>query len=251
MRATTTPRAPATSSATGPASTSTAPARRCSRSSPSPTCARAPRRWTMRRRCTRSSSGSASATATCRKAASAATPTCRCASRARRFGTRREIKNLNSFHFMQQAIDYEVQLADRPARRRRPGPAGDRAVRPRHGETRAMRTKEDAARLPLLPRPRPAAAGDRPRPGSPRSRRRCRSCRGRWRRASSATTGSPSTTPGSSTQSKAFAAYFESAARASGQPKLVANWMMGEISRRMNAAALTIDAACRRRSWPP
>ena len=41
------------------------------------------------------------------------------------------------------------------------------------------------------------------------------------------------------TQSKAFAAYFESAARASGQPKLVANWMMGEISRRMNAAALT------------
>jgi aspartyl-tRNA(Asn)/glutamyl-tRNA(Gln) amidotransferase subunit B len=41
------------------------------------------------------------------------------------------------------------------------------------------------------------------------------------------------------TQSKEFAAYFETAAKASGQPKLVANWMMGEISRRMNAAALT------------
>ena len=41
------------------------------------------------------------------------------------------------------------------------------------------------------------------------------------------------------TQSKELAAWFESAAKASGQPKLVANWMMGEIARRMNAAGLT------------
>ena len=34
-------------------------------------------------------------------------------------GTRREIKNLNSFSFMQQAIDFEVQLADRADRGRR------------------------------------------------------------------------------------------------------------------------------------
>jgi aspartyl-tRNA(Asn)/glutamyl-tRNA(Gln) amidotransferase subunit B len=40
------------------------------------------------------------------------------------------------------------------------------------------------------------------------------------------------------TASRAGADYFEAAAAASGQPKLVANWMMGEISRRMNAAAL-------------
>ena len=38
------------------------------------------------------------------------------------------------------------------------------------------------------------------------------------------------------TASKATAAYFEAAARASGQPKLVANWISGEISRRVNAA---------------
>ena len=37
------------------------------------------------------------------------------------------------------------------------------------------------------------------------------------------------------TQSKTFAATFESAAKASGQAKLVANWMMGEVSRRLNA----------------
>ncbi|MFZ9337778.1 MAG: Asp-tRNA(Asn)/Glu-tRNA(Gln) amidotransferase subunit GatB, partial [Limnohabitans sp.] len=59
-------------------------------------------------------------------------------------GTRREIKNLNSFKFMQQAIDYEVrwqieQLED--------GHAIQQATvlfNPDTGETRAMRTKEDA-----------------------------------------------------------------------------------------------------------
>ena len=37
------------------------------------------------------------------------------------------------------------------------------------------------------------------------------------------------------TQNKVFASYFEDAAKACGQPKLVANWMMGEISRRLNS----------------
>jgi aspartyl-tRNA(Asn)/glutamyl-tRNA(Gln) amidotransferase subunit B len=45
------------------------------------------------------------------------------------------------------------------------------------------------------------------------------------------------------TQSKALAAYFEAATAACGQPKLVANWLMGEISRRLNAEALAIDAS--------
>jgi aspartyl-tRNA(Asn)/glutamyl-tRNA(Gln) amidotransferase subunit B len=37
------------------------------------------------------------------------------------------------------------------------------------------------------------------------------------------------------TQSKAMAAYFEETAKASGQAKLASNWIMGELSRRMNA----------------
>ncbi|MES1163430.1 MAG: Asp-tRNA(Asn)/Glu-tRNA(Gln) amidotransferase GatCAB subunit B, partial [Rhizobacter sp.] len=45
------------------------------------------------------------------------------------------------------------------------------------------------------------------------------------------------------TQSKAFASYFETAAKASGQPKLIANWLMGEVSRRLNAAESTIEAS--------
>jgi len=45
------------------------------------------------------------------------------------------------------------------------------------------------------------------------------------------------------TQSKAMAAYFEAAAQACGQPKLASNWVMGEISRRLNLEEIGIEAA--------
>ncbi|HMA09240.1 MAG TPA: Asp-tRNA(Asn)/Glu-tRNA(Gln) amidotransferase GatCAB subunit B, partial [Ramlibacter sp.] len=45
------------------------------------------------------------------------------------------------------------------------------------------------------------------------------------------------------TQSKAMAAYFEAAAQASGQPKLASNWIMGELSRRINAGDTAIEKA--------
>jgi len=45
------------------------------------------------------------------------------------------------------------------------------------------------------------------------------------------------------TQSKAFGVYFEKATAACGQPKLVANWVMGEVSRRLNAEEREIDEA--------
>jgi aspartyl-tRNA(Asn)/glutamyl-tRNA(Gln) amidotransferase subunit B len=73
-------------------------------------------------------------------------------------GTRREIKNLNSFKFMQQAIDYEIrwqieQIED--------GHAIQQATvlfNPDTGETRHAHQGR-LGRLPLLPRPGPAAAG--------------------------------------------------------------------------------------------
>ncbi|MDE2627468.1 MAG: Asp-tRNA(Asn)/Glu-tRNA(Gln) amidotransferase subunit GatB, partial [Burkholderiales bacterium] len=69
------------------------------------------------------------------------------------FGTRREIKNLNSFKFMQQAIDYEVQwqidlIED--------GGAVQQATvlfDADSGETRAMRSKEDAHDYRYFPDP--------------------------------------------------------------------------------------------------
>jgi aspartyl-tRNA(Asn)/glutamyl-tRNA(Gln) amidotransferase subunit B len=48
------------------------------------------------------------------------------------------------------------------------------------------------------------------------------------------------------TQSKAMAAYFEATTKACGQAKLASNWIMGELSRRMNADDLDIAQAQKR-----
>jgi aspartyl-tRNA(Asn)/glutamyl-tRNA(Gln) amidotransferase subunit B len=45
------------------------------------------------------------------------------------------------------------------------------------------------------------------------------------------------------TQSKAIASYFEATAKSSGQAKLASNWIMGEVSRRLNTQDLGIEQA--------
>ena len=149
-------------------------------------------------------------------------------------GTRREIKNLNSFKFMQQAIDYEIrwqieQIED--------GHAIQQATvlfDPDTGETRAMRTKEDAADYRYFPDPDlpplliardwvEQVKGEMPE--LPRAM------------ATRFVTdyGLPEYDASQLTLSREVAAYFEDTAKASGQPKLSSNWVMGELSRRLNA----------------
>ncbi|WP_144730609.1 Asp-tRNA(Asn)/Glu-tRNA(Gln) amidotransferase subunit GatB [Extensimonas perlucida] len=154
-------------------------------------------------------------------------------------GTRREIKNLNSFKFMQQAIDYEIrwqieQLED--------GHAIQQATvlfDPATGETRAMRTKEDAADYRYFPDPDlpPLYISEQwieeqraPMPELPRA----------MAARFVAEYGLPEYDASTLTQSPAMAAYFEAVARACGQPKLASNWIMGEVSRRLNAEEIDI-----------
>lgn len=156
-------------------------------------------------------------------------------------GTRREIKNLNSFRNMQQAIDYEIrwqieQLED--------GYAIEQATvlfNPDTGETRAMRTKEDAADYRYFPDPDlpplviapewieqvKAAMPELPRAMAERFVQQY---------------GLPEYDATTLTQSQAMAAYFEDTAQACGQPKLASNWVMGEISRRLNTEEIGMDA---------
>ncbi len=149
-------------------------------------------------------------------------------------GTRREIKNLNSFKFMQQAIDYEVrwqieQIED--------GHAIQQATvlfNPDTGETRAMRTKEDAADYRYFPDP------DLPPLVISREWvERVRSDLAELPRIMAerfvTQYGLPEYDATTLTQSKAMAAYFEETAKACGQAKLASNWIMGELSRSMNA----------------
>ena len=157
-------------------------------------------------------------------------------------GTRREIKNLNSFKFMQQAIDYEVrwqieQIED--------GHAIQQATvlfNPDTGETRAMRTKEDAADYRYFPDP------DLPPLVISREWvERVRSEMAELPRVMAerfvAQYGLPEYDATTLTQSKAMAAYFEETAKACGQAKLASNWIMGELSRRMNADDLAFEQA--------
>ena len=69
------------------------------------------------------------------------------------FGTRREIKNLNSFRFMQQAIDFEVQWQIAEIEEGRAIQQATVLFDPETGETRAMRSKEDAHDYRYFPDP--------------------------------------------------------------------------------------------------
>jgi aspartyl-tRNA(Asn)/glutamyl-tRNA(Gln) amidotransferase subunit B len=148
-------------------------------------------------------------------------------------GTRREIKNLNSFKFMQQAIDYEVrwqieQLED--------GHAIQQATvlfDPDTGETRAMRTKEDAADYRYFPDPDlpPLVIG---RDWVEKTRAEMTELPRVMAARFVADYGLPEYDAGQLTQSKAVAGYFEAVVAASREYKLASNWISGELSRRFN-----------------
>ncbi len=155
------------------------------------------------------------------------------------FGTRREIKNLNSFRFLQQAIDYEVRwqietLED--------GGRIEQATvlfDPDTGETRMMRSKEDAHDYRYFPDPDllpvkldedwieavRAALPELPA-----------AMQARFQADYSVS----AYDAGVLTGSRALADYFEAAAKACGQGKLAANWVMGELSATLNKAELDI-----------
>ena len=157
-------------------------------------------------------------------------------------GTRREIKNLNSFKFMQQAIDFEVrwqieQIED--------GHAIQQATvlfDPDTGETRAMRTKEDAADYRYFPDPDlpPLVIG---RDWVARVQSEMTELPRVMAARFVADYQLPEYDATTLTQSKGMAAYFEAAAKACGQAKLVSNWVMGEVSRRLNAGEAGIEHA--------
>ena len=156
------------------------------------------------------------------------------------FGTRREIKNLNSFKFLQQAIDYEVRwqietLED--------GGRIEQATvlfDPDTGETRMMRSKEDAHDYRYFPDPDllPVKLDEdwieqvrATLPELPAA------MQARFQSEYSVSPYDAAVL----TNSRALAAYFETAAQKSGQPKLAANWVMGELSAALNKADLGIE----------
>ena len=157
-------------------------------------------------------------------------------------GTRREIKNLNSFKFMQQAIDYEVRWQIEEIEDGRAIQQATVLFDPDTGETRAMRTKEDSADYRYFPDPDlpPLVIG---RDWVERVKGEMTELPRVMAERFVKDYALPEYDATTLTQSKAMAAYFEAAARACGQPKLASNWIMGEVSRRLNAADIGIEQA--------
>ena len=163
------------------------------------------------------------------------------------FGTRCEIKNLNSFRFLEQAINYEVVRQIELIEDGGKVVQQTRLFDPDSGETRAMRSKEDAHDYRYFPDPdllpvmisdaqMAAAQADMPELPAEMAARFV------------ADFGVSDYDARLLTASRVQAAYFETAAQASQQGKLVANWMNGELAATLNKAGLDlaqspIDAA--------
>ena len=156
------------------------------------------------------------------------------------FGTRREIKNLNSFKFMQQAIDYEVRWQIEQIEDGKKIVQATVLFNPDTGETRAMRTKEDAMDYRYFPDPDlpPLVVSDEDlarikaaMPELPAAK--CdRFIREYGLSKYDATLLS---------QDGATASFFETAVKAGADAKLVANWMLGEVAAALNREEKTIE----------
>ncbi len=149
---------------------------------------------------------------------------------AKEYGTKVEIKNMNSFRNVQHAIEYEIK------RQARALDTGERIVQetrlwdPDKGHTVSMRSKEFAHDYRYFPEPDlpplDVAAGwiDQVRatlPELPAARRQ------RFLKVYALSAYDADVV----TQSKGLADYFEAAAQGSANPKTVANWVLNEVLR--------------------
>jgi len=160
----------------------------------------------------------------------------------RPYGTRREIKNLNSFRYMVDAVNYEVNWQIDQIEDGLPIQQATVLYNPDRGETRAMRSKEDSADYRYFPDPDLP-----PLVIAPEWVERVKGAMPELPRAMAERfvqqDGLPAYDATMMTQSLGFARYYEAAREVCKQPKLVANWLMGEISKRLNAEDRGIEEA--------
>jgi aspartyl-tRNA(Asn)/glutamyl-tRNA(Gln) amidotransferase subunit B len=157
------------------------------------------------------------------------------------FGVKTEIKNLNSFRHVHRALEYEI---DRQIALLESGGRVDHETRlwdPAAARTLSMRSKEDAHDYRYFPEPDlPPLQIERGwienlragLPELPDARRRRFIAQYSLSEYDAALLA----------QSAATAVYFEATAAASGNPKAAGNWIMGELTRKMNELGIEIDA---------
>ena len=187
---------------------------------------------------------------------------------AKEFGTRREIKNLNSFRFLQQAIEYEVRWQINELEDGRAIQQATVLFNPDTGETRMMRTKEDAHDYRYFPDPdllpleitaerlELVRASMRPSPSKLQQRfmaqlyvqdQELDDKIDRWVTETAATTiyGLSEQDARELTSTIDRAEFFlrTVATAGGGNAKLCANWIIGELSARLNEEGIGIGQA--------
>jgi len=156
-----------------------------------------------------------------------------------KFGTRREIKNLNSFKFMQQAIEYETQWQIETLEDGGTIQQATVLFNPDTGETRAMRTKEEANDYRYFPDPDllPLEVTDA-------DKARVRAEMPELPQALQARLVSEyqlsAYDASTLTASRSMADYFMATVQAGAESKQAANWVMGALSAKLNAEEKTI-----------
>jgi aspartyl-tRNA(Asn)/glutamyl-tRNA(Gln) amidotransferase subunit B len=155
------------------------------------------------------------------------------------FGTRAEIKNINSFRFLERAIQFEIERQIEVIEGGGTIVQETRLYDPDKDETRTMRTKEEANDYRYFPDPDllpleidaeliEQAVADLPElPDAMRERFHT-------------DYGLSEYDANLLTANRELAGYFESVARETGEPKLAANWIGGELSAALNKSGLEI-----------
>ena len=157
-----------------------------------------------------------------------------------KLGTKTEVKNVNSFRYLQKAIEFEIgrhiDVLDHGGRIVQETRLFDAA----QGKTYSMRSKEEAHDYRYFPEPDlpPLTVDDSRRealravlPELPEAR--SARFQGQY--------GLPAYDAELLTQTRELAEYFEATANAAGNPKAASNWVMGEVLRTMKERAVPIE----------
>jgi aspartyl-tRNA(Asn)/glutamyl-tRNA(Gln) amidotransferase subunit B len=158
------------------------------------------------------------------------------------FGTRAELKNINSFRFLEKAINFEVERQIDVIESGGEVVQETRLYDANKDETRSMRSKEEANDYRYFPDPDllpvefdddfvRSVADDMPElPDAKRHR-------------FSEQYGLSAYDAAQLTASLELAGYFEQVAEASGEAKLAANWIMGDLSAALNKESIDITSS--------
>lgn len=158
------------------------------------------------------------------------------------FGTKVELKNINSFKYVKDAVEYEVKRQTKALNEGGEIRQETRLWNIERGETAVMRSKEEAHDYRYFPDPDlvplkldeewiESFRASLPELPAARMRRFI------------ADYGLPEYDATILTGSKGIADYFESSVKLFNQPKTVSNWVMGELMRELNNAGTDISAS--------